>query len=436
MKIIRKPMSLLLAGIIAAASLFCGAVTASADELKELVSVPVTDLDSKAESVYSFTNNLYAMSSEDRTYLCFYYMTEDDIKEFGRTGKISAKKIETDSKLDGAVFYEFRPFSEQCYSRAVVSINNEEWYAILHYDKEANKIDVTYMSTNTLGCTEDGYIIEVLPRMGKSDKQFIFRDNNGKRIKKLTVKTGITNPKALICHFSESTNCACLTYFDPEDTTKGKTLIFDKTGKKTDITDKIGFVPTLVYTLGNAYSYTGTNGYAEVVYNPANQKWFRLKKASTFRSGSTGDVYKLIGIFNDDGGRGIGMYYTGSDEPYSDENTYAYALVDLENDRILSKAYTEITTSDGNTYLAFTSRNNVVFLDSNGQQIKGFVYADAFHEGDDAVTCAVTDNKVRLIDIGMNTVSETLDAERCFNVENGLFVLLSDSKPSFFTIKQ
>ena len=429
MKRFKKMLSLLLVGVIAVTSLFCGTVTASAASSKaSLLSLDITKIDSKATGIGSLGQDLYILYSD--SYRAVYRIGSDEIKKWRSSGKLKATKITVDSditkyiwKYNSSVSLKYGDYTYFSYK----DNNNITHYYILKYEKDKNKLTEIYTTTNYIGISSDGTMSEFIYDSNKKVLTLKILNSNGKLVKKHTYDLG-DNCYWYCYAFEFGSQYAYVTYWKEKDRDTnsndydklfkvGNHYIIGTNGKQKKISDLIwafGFIAK-----GKNYVAFEAPPADSVrnVYLTEKNKTYNLDSISNFSTGEykvNYKYYELIGFANElFGTKAIGQYqYTDNSDPNNKKYEYKYALVNVKNDKFISAKYDYMNTYDnGETFLVEDSKGQWGYLNAKGKKLAMFTDAAAFY-GSGKYAPVIKGGNIYLIDKNMKQVSKTIKSDK------------------------
>lgn len=417
MKKLRKALSLLLVGIIAVTSLFCGTITASAATSKaSLLSLDITKIDSKATGIGSLGQDLYLLYSD--SYRAVYRIGNDEIKKWRSSGKLKATKITVDTKANKNNWTYYSDATLE-YSDYMIINSGDDLY-VLKYEKSQNKLKEIYKTTHLVGVSGNGYIFEFTVSADKSNTVLKILNNSGKIVKKIQYDHPGNDIKVRNRAPSCGTEFAFTTYYKDSDVSEkgmeaGNVTIIDNNGKSKTISK---------YCAGNVD--IGNNYFAfeyipmvsiHAAYLTEKNKCYYFKDISGYETGSYNANYKYYGltgfIERFYGTKAIGIYqYTDYSDPNNKKYEYKYALVNVKTDKFITAKYDDMSTYDnGETFLIQDSKGQWGYLNAKGKKLAMFTDAAAFY-GSGKYAPVIKGGNIYLIDKNMKQVSKTIKSDK------------------------
>lgn len=422
MKKLKKVMSLLLVGVIAVTSLFCGTVTASAaSSYTSLIKASLSTIDSKATGIQALGQDLYILYNNDTGYRAICRIGSDEINSWRSTGKLKATKITVDKKITGSQKWTIASdttFENGNYSTLAYTKNGEDWYgSAVKYNKAKNSITQYYTSPladGGFGVSSNGTV--AVSRFDEKTKSGIFDliNTTGKKFKTVSIdlknfsddgeKWGWTlyqNGKYIVIYTGG---------WSGEKEIGGITLIDEKGNKKT-VTD----APIRgMYENGNYYV---TQAWAGAVWSSVhnintNKSYTIISTDAAFvKVGSDPYAYEISADFGEKmfGSKAAVKYYKKNSEK---EEDCRYALVNFSTGKRISSLYTYMSSkNNGTTYLVSDSKGNWGYISSKGKKLAMFDDAGWFY-GSGKYAPVIKSGKIYLIDSNMKQISKTIKADK------------------------
>ncbi|MBQ3841955.1 MAG: WG repeat-containing protein [Ruminiclostridium sp.] len=444
MKRLRKVLSLLLVGVIAVTSLFCGTVTASAaDNTVPLLKTSITSIDSKAKYCSDLGQDLY-MLYNDSYCSSVYRIGDTEIKKWRKTGKLSAKKVILDAELEKTSLspYSYADFSKGNYALFGCFDNKDKSfsYKVAKYDSKANQISVIYTTKNQIGLSPNGYISEYEESKDGSKTTLKIISPKGKVIKKINLDN-LNHSGSRGVFFNGSKELGVSEYsLDSNGWIDYKEGTFYLVDQKGNITTLVDGETIWMKSWGSNYIYYLRMPRDEVmVYLPKSKKTIEMNYIS-FYYDSNGKEYNLT-MLGDAfyGNKAIGKYrsYNNGTEDYK------YRLIDISkaqstNDAFLTEPYNSISTfNNGNMFLIKNDNNKYGFVNAKGKELSVFDDAGGFYNNGQYAP-VIKNGKIYLVNKKMKRVSSTIKADSesvVYTLGDELFVFSYGKKYYLMTNK-
>ncbi|MBO6230550.1 MAG: hypothetical protein J6O50_08265 [Ruminiclostridium sp.] len=421
MKKLKKALSLLLAGVVAATAMLCGSVSASAASSKTaLLKTALTQIDSRATDVAALGQDLYMFFND--TYNAVYRIGSDEIKNWRSTGKLKATKIAVDpevAKTDWDYYtditFEYGDYALWGYYKNDNTITK----FVMKYDKANKKITKVYSTDNYIGISGDGSMSEFIYDSDKGKLTLKILNNKAKLVKQLSYDFSAEDTYSRWAVFRYGSDTACISYYreseadlsSNEGIKGGHIITVDKNGKTKTVADNLN----RDISVGNNYITFDRRPLAgrSYVYLTSKGKGygtFGLRRLENEVFKTDGAVY--VYTINDFGKKiygtkAVAEYVAGPDEDLQ----YKYALVNISSDKFISAVYDDMSTSDnGEMFLVKNSKGQWGYLNSKGKKLAMFDDAGAF-TGSGKYAPVIKNGKIYLVDKNMKQVSKTIKAD-------------------------
>lgn len=468
MKKLKRIVAGVLAATIAAGSLTVGASAASAKMKLRTVSIDkiegASGFDSLGDGYYSVENSADPNLSYDIDQIV--YIGKDELESWQKTGKISYKKVKTDVDMTDLLRNGY--FTADGEYLQLVTCDKDrnilKGYIVSHNEKNT-KLTTAYTKGSDWCYTRpDGYSVEA--KWNKAKTAFtvtITAPDGTKKSKKLTYKGegdawesmyAVDGTGKYVAYMLWKTNEYTDNIYDSEDTLQyNQSQSFILYGVK-----KNGKLDTLFNYKGDdrwgrrgAYSFGIDSSGSNFV-----SFWYQCPPRPTPSMVYLSDSGKMVsfeGVLNKDGV--YGSFWGISDKVYGSRaivqlgiynsetkstDTNYYVLADLstaEGDygsiTALSDTYRYISTEDGKIYRVSTADGKVGYINKKGKELAMFDSAGMFI-GDYAPV--VKNGKAYLIDRNMKQVSEKIDADWTYTLDEGLYKVGKGDKVMLMTYKK
>lgn len=435
MKTIRKAISVFLAGVIAAVSMFTGAVSTSAAEGGELklLTASVRSLNDTAVSAESIGQDLYYVKLEEGQAL--YRVDKSAVDEWRNTGILKGKRVYVDATI-AAHYWEFLPegkLTNGIYGTVKVTYKNgNESKYVVKYNEKASKLECIFTSKNPFGVSSDGYISE-----------FLYNSKTNE----FTVKVWKPDFRSEDCIFSYYRSegqmvpfvyggkYALLTYNNALGMkVKGKVYLIGQNAERYLIYDKSNIIDPFLGANYAAYEHPPITSVSVRRFDKSVT--YTMHKSATI-NGTRGHKLSVCDlgerIF---GNIGIAKYKYELSE---DTVEYCYALVDLEKDKLLTGALEEITSKDGKIFRVKGFSGSYAYFNPKGEKLSGGYSGLGDFAKDSPVAPVMKDGRIYLVDRNMKTVSGSIAAgdegTTVRTLADGLYAYTSGGIDRFITYR-
>ncbi|MGN0619171.1 MAG: WG repeat-containing protein [Ruminiclostridium sp.] len=389
MRILKKITSCFLAGVLAFTMMCAFTVSVGAADYKKVVTST-----GSVNRYYSLGKDLYF--SQDHK---IYRITDKNIKNLKKTGKLSRTKVTLPKELSGNdwTFYNDNDFN---YAPLCLFVKDNGQCVICRYDDEKNSLIKVYSSSNPCGISKNGVISE-----------FQQDSKNGKLTLKLISKTGKTIKSVSINCIGSAFRVACY----------GSKYCYAICAYSTD---------SLVYPDGNPVNHF--KGNLIRIDEKGNQKvldelafeWLSIEKCTqngfSFKYSFAGGTYEY-NYFNDTGelsgvldflGRGTlygdKVYGNRAIMKHGDSDNAYYTITDVKTEMAISGKYKSMSTNDGKIYLVQNYDGKWGYIDSKGKELGWFDDATLFSG---SYALVIKNGKTYFINKNMKRVSETFKSD-------------------------
>ena len=441
MKRFKKMLSLLLVGVIAVTSLFCGTVTASAASSKaSILFLEISKIDNKATDIISLGQDIYMFAAEK--YRAIYRIGSSEIKKWRNTGKLKATKITIDSEAakynwtyNSSLTLKYSDYMVLSY----MDKENIQHNCVLKYDSSRNMLSEIYTTINNIGVSVNGDMSEYVWDGNSKKLQLKILNSKAKLVKQLSYDFSMSDCNAWWRPLYSDNKYALVSYYNDSDIAQGNDILIDKNGKEKKIDD---LLYGAVYRISQGTNYYGFAcvpfASMRYIYSTDKNKMYNLSSASWIYDNKK--EYDLCGIKEQlYGTNGIGIYeHTDTSDPNNIKNEYKYVLINVNSDIFLSDIYDYIVSEDnGKTYLAKNSNNTWCYLNSKGKKLATFDCADFFC-GNGKYAPVIKGGKIYLINKSMKKVSQTIKADNnctIWTLNDELFAFTKSGKKYIMTNK-